>query len=261
MKEEPSRREFLRGAALAAVGASVGIGCEKKPDSEREERKESEREESNFEAPKPIEEFRDLRSGVLVLAANESEKAAVLQTMHDRNQKRHRDAKFVFEERGQIHRAATHVRDYADRDRSRSRQQPLNEVPVIILTFEDLADSDVTRRLQDEAFHLVQLRGHTGDMEQLHDAALPYMADESLLVLGGCVGTQFIKDFYTPERPVIADQGIGESAVNTYILIRLIDEIGVSENWEDLYGKISESGDIEQMGLVMPGDPEYENKY
>lgn len=257
------RREVL---GAIAGGLMMGAGCAedavdqpvtRAPQTEtatpRPERRRGSA-EFHAEAPKPLEQFRDLSSGVLILTANDGEQAAVSETLRARNAKRSAAAKFQIARSGSLLKATTHVRTFADRDRSRPAQHALREVPVYVTTKDDV---DGVRDLRGKKFRLVQLRGHTGDMPGLYEEAKDFMADQSLLVLGGCEGVQFIPEFSTPDHPVIADSHIGESAVNTYMIVRLIDEIGVSSNWEDLHGRIAGQADLGGLGIVMPGSAEY----
>lgn len=210
--------------------------------------------EFHAEAPKSLEQFRDLSSGVLILTANDGEQAAVSETLRARNAKRSAAAKFQIARSGPLLKATTHVRTFEDRDRSRPAQHALREVPVYVVTRDDV---DSVRELRGKKFHMVQLRGHTGDMPGLYEEAKAFMAAQSLLVLGGCEGVQFIPEFSTPDHPVIADSHIGESAVNTYMIVRLIDDIGISTSWQDLHGKIAGNADLGGLGIVMPGSAEY----
>lgn len=260
------RKEFFGAVAGIAGGLVVSAGCAedeidqpiaRAPQTEvstpRLERPRN-ASEVHAEIPKPLEAFRDLSSGVLILTANDQEHAAVWETLRARNAKRSAAAKFQFSRNGSLLTAKTHVRTFADRDRTRSAQHALREVPVYIVPNDDL---DATRGLRGKKFHLVQLRGHTDDMSELYETAKAFMADQSLLVLGGCEGTGFIPEFSSADHPVIADKHIGESAVNTYLIVRLIDDIGVSSDWEDLHRRIASNADLNGLGIVMPGSSTY----
>ncbi|OGY87581.1 MAG: hypothetical protein A2458_03005 [Candidatus Kerfeldbacteria bacterium RIFOXYC2_FULL_38_9] len=276
--EKPiGRREFVRDALTVLVGTVLfgrDCGKEKKglehSTSTPSNHTTSERlpedntvelgpqvEAREYEPPADIEYFRDLHSGVLVLTANASETAAVNQTLHERSSRRAGTAKYHFERSGALLKATTKTRQFADRDRSHQPSRPLRDVPVNIIGVDNLSSSVAIRNLQGRRFNLVQLRGHTSDMKHLFKTAQQYMNDKSLLILGGCEGANFISDFYSPDHPIIGDTYVGESAVNTYMLVRLIDEIGVSESWEDLYTKIAGQADLRNLGLIMPGDPRY----
>lgn len=234
-----SRRDLLRAGAIGLASLGIRSTIDRFPD--RHERPD----ESEYErlSPAPIEHFQNLRSGVLVLTANQDEKYGVLDTLRQRNNNRSLETQYQFQETGAITKAIAPTSAF--------------DVPVIIVNQDDLSRRVVRRRLSDEAFHLVQLRGHTVDMPDLHAAAEPMMDRHCLVMLGGCRGEQFLNTWYSPERPMLVDSEEGEAAVNTYLLMRMIDELPQAENWQSLYSNIASNARLDRMDILMPGDPQY----
>ncbi|NQV12579.1 twin-arginine translocation signal domain-containing protein [Candidatus Uhrbacteria bacterium] len=249
---EHSRREFLKGMAAAAAGAVVlGEGCAVEPTLEGVEA----REEREYVEPAGIENFRDLSGGVLIITANEAEETGVMLTLRDRSRKREEreaGAGFTFDKRGVLNRAIGKA-DILNGDQVESQQ-----VPIVIANAEDWGNEDLQKRIGDEHFAMIQLRGHTDDMPVLYELARDKMSPHATVLFGGCRGAKKIPEYYDPNHPIIADTGTGESAVNTYILMRVIDEIGTCENWEELYVRLEENADLGSLGIVAPGGPGYE---
>lgn len=258
--EGRSRRDFLKNLTAVATGIT---GLVFGPESRRLESTRSETiptdglERREYETPESIEHFRDLRGGVLVIAANENEHQYVTSTLRQyRNKdgagrrlhelKRTRDYTRVLSRvwnDGRGHETPTHTED----------------VPIIVVQPEALVEGSLAHRLRGETFRFIQLRGHTSDMRQLFLAAQPFFGRHTLLSLGGCNGTQFIPEFYQKNRPIIADSDTGMGPVNTHLLVNIIDNIGATNSWEELYRTLrSRTGHWDEQGIIMPGDPSYQ---
>jgi hypothetical protein len=265
----PSRREFLKGVAAAAGAVVLGEGCAVEPTPEGREG----REEKEYVEPADIENFRDLSGGVLVITANEAEEIGVMDTLKVRSDGRPEDKKFKFDKRGVLNRAIVSANPM-DRGLDEGQNVPVEggqgevqliegmeenqRVPIVIANSEDWGNEDLQKRIGDEHFAMIQLRGHEGDMARLYELAKDKMNEHTILLLGGCHGAQMIPELYDSKQPIIADTGTGETGVNTYILLRVIDEIGTSENWEDLHVRLETYADLGTLGIVDPGGPGYE---
>lgn len=107
---------------------------------------------------------------------------------------------------------------------------------------------------------MVQLRGHTNDMNPLFKLSEEFQARACFVSLGGCESTQFIKEYYKPERPVAAEKEVGTTVNNTQLLVRYFDELGSGKHasWHDFYNSIAAtSNNVGSGRIVVPGDPNY----
>ncbi len=177
---------------------------------------------------------------VLILCANDSEKAGVIQTLKERNGRRKKSAQFHIEKRGDV----SVIDDWAVKD----TRGNLRRVKVTIVSYGQ--EIPTTRG----GYQLITMRGHTGDMEKLFSEASKYEATYTTYIFGGCEGDQFVQEFMIPRRAIIADREVGEAANNTYLLTLIIDRMGQQSSWASLSRDIRGLSQRATSQTFFPGD-------
>ena len=209
-----------------------------------------------------IRSFEKLPGNALVLCANQPEFQHVMETIHDRNKKRREKSKFKFEmiKKGSGIEVSGNIRDFV----GGKETGRFNRRQIVVVD----ATDDVFARLYlmsrkaaaGGGFSMVQLRGHTEDMEPLFRMSREFQAPACFLSLGGCEGTQFIKKFYRPERPVAVERDIGTTVSNTHLLVRYFDELGSGKHasWAEFHQELARtSKNVSSGRIIVPGDPNY----
>ena len=187
-----------------------------------------------------LEEFSRFRpKKILIYCANQGEKVAVIQTLKDRNQMRKSTAKFKIKDVNGI----SIIDDWAVKDSSGRIEYVKVNIVVQGQTIPTVS----------EGYQLITLRGHTQDMMPLFEDTQKYEASKVLYLLGGCESVQFIPQIITTTRAVIADNYIGESANNTYLLIRVVDLSRKVDTWDSLSRTILSNSDRAQLRTYFPG--------
>jgi len=177
---------------------------------------------------------------VLILCANDSEKAGVIQTLKERNGRRKKSAQFHIEKRGN----ASVIDDWPVKDNRGNIQR----VKVNIVSYGQEIPS------VRGGYQLITLRGHTGDMQNLFSEASKYEATYTTYIFGGCEGVQFVQDFMTSRRAIIADRQVGEAANNTYVLTLIIDRMAQQASWDALNRDIKGLSQRAASQTFLPGD-------
>ena len=102
-------------------------------------------------------------------------------------------------------------------------------------------------------YQLITLRGHTQDMMPLFKDTQNYEAPKVLYLLGGCKSVKFVPEIITSTRAVIADNYVGESANNTYLLVRVVDVSRKVNTWDSLSRDILSDSDRAKLKTYFPG--------
>jgi len=134
-------------------------------------------------------------------------------------------------------------------------------VPIRIIAQQNLHSSGGNSFVGNNKYSFVQLRGHTGDMRSLINSSQNLKAPEALIGLGGCSSYGFKSQICTPQTPAITQIPTGYSKRNSYLLIRIIDEILRNNSWESMFEDISRFSNVARAGNQdnIPGQPGYHN--
>ena len=187
-----------------------------------------------------LEEFSRFRpKNILVYCANQGEKNAVIKTLQDRNKLRKSTAKFsIIEENG-----ISVIDDWSVKDGSGRIEQIRVNIVVRGQTIPKVSGG----------YQLITLRGHTQDMMPLFKDTQNYEAPKVLYLLGGCKSVKFVPEIITSTRAVIADNYVGESANNTYLLVRVVDVSRKVNTWDSLSRDILSDSDRAKLKTYFPG--------
>ena len=187
-----------------------------------------------------LEEFSRFRpKNILVYCANQGEKIAVIKTLRERNQMRKSTAKFsIIEENG-----ISVIKDWAVKD-------SLGRIEYVKV---NIVVQGQTIPTVSGGYQLITLRGHTQYMMPLFENTQNYEAPKVLYLLGGCKSVQFIPQIITTTRAVIADNDVGESANNTYLLVRVVDVSRNVDTWDSLSRTILSDSDRAKLKTYFPG--------
>jgi hypothetical protein len=185
-------------------------------------------------------EFREVKN-VLILTANQGERIAVIDTLKERRSKRKSTAKFSIDPyRG----GAFKIPSFKIKDAAGN----ISEVTIYIV--------EQGKRIPEPTggYQIISLRGHTTDMPVLFNSAKEFEAEHVTYILGGCESTGFVRDYQTERRAIIAQNGIGFSAMNTYTLIRWLDQGQKFSTWDALVGNLRRSSQQMTNEVWFPGD-------
>lgn len=232
---------FVPSMRLCATLALFGLVACNEPEPQTPVRQQTTVQQERKVLPEleDISHFNNLHN-VLILCANDSEKAGVIQTLKERNSRRKGSAQFHIEKRGN----ASVIDDWPVKD----GRGNIHHVKVTILSYgEDIPSIR-------GGYQLITLRGHTGDMETLFKEASKYEGTYTTYIFGGCEGIQFVEEFMTPRRAIIADRQVGEAANNTYILTVIIDRMAQQSSWDSLNADIKGLSQRAASQTFLPGD-------
>lgn len=214
---------------------------QREPVFQPHDRLEPEQQRNTSRQTNPVTNFSD--DSVLVYCANEQEKNYVLETLKDRNNLRSRILRMNFN----------------------STSEGATKVTLPNLTMDGsiknteiyIVNSDY-KQIPQREYDLIQLRGHTNDMLSLFEETKDHQAANVTYLLGGCDSDQFIDSLSRDNVAVIAGQGIQNGSQNTYMLVRVIDELGKVDSWNQLSGNIK-SHSVKARDFVFPGEANYSN--
>lgn len=200
--------------------------------------------------PAELANFDPVSGGVLVLTANRAEFDAVLLTLRERNQLRKSDARMTFDVVDQgIRKVTWNVK----------KDDKLVPVVIYIANAGEIAAPSLAYKIGGKKFRLLTLRGHGADMLPLWQYSLAMQDNHCFTILGGCTASGLIRQLYTPVTPVLADIATGESANNTYLLVRFIDLVGGGKvtTWGDLASTLTTDSGRVLAQTTMPGKEGY----
>lgn len=134
-------------------------------------------------------------------------------------------------------------------------------ITVYVISQQNLATEQGKIFTEGKKFSFVQLRGHTGDMGGLIRFTQNHKSPVSLTGLGGCSSIGFKSSICTPQTPVITQVPTGYSKRNSYLLIRVIDEIMRNDSWEEMFEGIADFSSVARAGHQdnIPGQRGYES--
>jgi hypothetical protein len=115
-------------------------------------------------------------------------------------------------------------------------------------------------RIPSRNYDIITLRGHVQDMLPLQRDTQSHEAEKTLYVLGGCRSAQFIDDLAQPNRAVIASTSTGYGPMNTYLLLRVIDEMDNNQTWEEMNSDLRRNSARVRNEFVLPNTPEYQRR-
>ena len=180
----------------------------------------------------PLNQFDNQR--VLAYCANQMEKDYVIETLGDHNN-RIRSVNINDNET-----QATIVNAHG------------NEVHVDIVM-----DGET---IPEDNYDIITLRGHVQDMLPLQRDTQAHEADNTVYLLGGCRSAQFIDNLAEPNRAVIASTATGYGPMNTYLLLRVIDEMDNNNTWEELNRDLRANSQRVRNEFVLPNTPRYSRR-
>ncbi|MFC1600151.1 hypothetical protein ACFL3T_03945 [Patescibacteria group bacterium] len=133
-------------------------------------------------------------------------------------------------------------------------------IPIHVITQQKFQTSAGQSFTGGKKFSFVQVRGHSGDMGRLIEATKKHKTPEALMGLGGCSSIGLKSSICTPQTPAITQVPTGYSRRNSYLLIRVIDELMRHGSWEGMFDGISEHSKVAKGRAQdnIPGQPRYE---
>ena len=181
-----------------------------------------------------ISEFRDIQN-VLVYCASEEERSYVMTTLRQKNRQRARGSKMRFLRNNRL--------DYdtvIDRGVEMKVVIDGNHVPDV------------------GGYQMIQLRGHTNDMQTLMDGARPYKNGHVIVHFGGCNGRNFIEDNAQDDTALFGGIGTQDGSMNTYLLLKIPEHMRRSNSWDQFKANLeSQSERVRSGELVFPGTANY----
>ena len=115
-------------------------------------------------------------------------------------------------------------------------------------------------RIPGNDYGIITLRGHVQDMIPLQIDTESHEAENTVYLLGGCRSAQFIDDLAEPNRAVIASTGTGYGPMNTYLLLRVIDEMDTNNTWAELNRDLRANSERVRNEFVLPNTTEYQRR-
>ena len=109
-------------------------------------------------------------------------------------------------------------------------------------------------------YDIITLRGHVQDMLPLQRETVSHEADNTLYILGGCRSAQFIDDLAEPNRAVIASTTTGYGPMNTYLLLRVIDEMDNNNTWQEMNRDLRANSQRVRNEFVLPDTAAYNRR-
>ncbi len=256
------RRRFLQG--MLAAGASATLSActpETKMDFDIEKLNAS------------FEQFNGLPGNVLVVGANSNANhyRMAIQSILDRNPKNGEKILQITESEAGLYAVIT----INVMDESADGDHALHEKKITVVNADHSNFEQAIKKAHAENgrdFSIIQFRGSQNssvsgshqDIVNIHRKLNGVGADimkNSLLFFGGCRGIGWLK-MYTPQSPVIVEQGTGQAAINSAILVQLIKDLGSKKyrSWNELYKHLSSAYEKNTPDLVIPGAPNYMDK-
>lgn len=108
-----------------------------------------------------------------------------------------------------------------------------------------------------EGYGIIQLRGHTYDMNYLFQQTQEYKRGKVLYLLGGCNGADFIPEMANENLAVIGSHGTRHGIQNTDLLVQLLLHFEEFRNWSDLSLEMRRRFPRNGRDTDFPGDEEY----
>jgi hypothetical protein len=109
-------------------------------------------------------------------------------------------------------------------------------------------------------YDIITLRGHVQDMLPLQTDTESHEADNTLYILGGCRSAQFIDDLAESNRAVVASTATGYGPMNTYLLLRVIDEMDNNDTWQELNRDLRANSQRVRNEFILPDTPDYNGR-
>lgn len=106
-------------------------------------------------------------------------------------------------------------------------------------------------------YDIITLRGHVWDMEPLYSTLNNFGAPNTALLLGGCYSDQFIRQMAAPNRAVFSSKVKAYGSMNTYMLLKIIENLPQANNWNDLERRIENQSERARTEYVFPESKEY----
>jgi hypothetical protein len=113
------------------------------------------------------------------------------------------------------------------------------------------------QRIPDRNYDLINLRGHTGDMQRLYDRAIRLRDDHAIVLFGGCNSHNFIPERAASNIALIGGQEAQETAFNNYVLRRGVQVLRSAQSWEEFNAAMDQSSPRISAQYNMPGDERY----
>lgn len=135
-----------------------------------------------------------------------------------------------------------------------------SRVPLIIVNAEEVSDSEIRREIRERNlnpnFSFIGLRGHTVDMPELFDRASGFQQEKCFFQLGGCVASDYIPNYGTPNTPIAGSSSVAYAPRNNNWSLLMIEAINNpnTHTWSDVRQHINERSVTAQDELVLPQD-------
>jgi hypothetical protein len=118
---------------------------------------------------------------------------------------------------------------------------------------------DVTVACEDDIdnlefnYDIVNIRGHTSDMNDLYKEISDHFSEHTTLILGGCNGADFVDDFANENVAVFGGSGTQDTSNGNYLLLQLPKAIEEHNSWESLDGYLAKKSDRFNTEFQSPG--------
>ena len=101
-------------------------------------------------------------------------------------------------------------------------------------------------------YDIVNLRGHTGDMNELYADIQNNVADYTTLVLGGCESDGLVDNYRSANMAVIGGDGVQNTANNNYLLLQLPKQIDSVQSWQGMHDNLGRKSRAFKDNFVSP---------
>ncbi|MBT3985568.1 hypothetical protein HOD38_06060 [archaeon] len=189
--------------------------------------------------PEPIpladlDEFNQQK--VLIYCANDGEKQYALDSLRERSRLRSASKKMNFRNVGGGVTKVTY--------------RGAGDVPI------EMHVVTSTNGIPDNDYSVVQVRGHTWDMAPLAGEVNGHTDDHVIYFFGGCNSNGLAAGLADENTAVIGGDGIQNGASNGYLLVRMLDEMGRTDEWSTLRANIQAQSQVAGT-FTWPGDSNY----
>ncbi len=189
--------------------------------------------------PEPIpladlDEFNQQK--VLIYCANDGEKQYALDSLRERSRLRSASKRMSFRNIGGGVTKVTY--------------RGAGDVPI------EMHVVTSTNSIPDNDYSVVQVRGHTWDMAPLAEEVRDHTDDHVIYFFGGCNSDGLASGLADENTAVIGGDGIQRGASNGYLLVRMLDEMGRTDDWSTLRANIQANSQVAGT-FTWPGDSNY----
>jgi len=110
------------------------------------------------------------------------------------------------------------------------------------------------QQIPDLEYDVIQLRGHTTQMEGLYDVSKNYKSDNAIILLGGSAAGQFVPEMADKNTAVMArDETINNGSQNTLMLSYVLNDLNKFETWKG-FRDFTRQNSMQAREYLMPGD-------